>query len=112
VLGGTVRKIIRWTLVPVATLAVGCGKGDARKSAMGDDLKRDMQLASQAQRIQISPDEIAPKSHQDLAVKPKKAPNGPRVIRDEKPTVKASDLPVQVAEMKADVPQVEVMASS
>jgi hypothetical protein len=92
---------------------VACGKNDARKStAMGDDLKRDLQLASQAQRIQISPDEIAPKSHQDLAMKPKKAPEGPKVIRTEKPTIKASAMPVQAAEIAADVPQVQVVASS
>ena len=103
----------KWALVPVAFLAVACGKNDARKStAMGDDLKRDLQLASQAQRIQISPDEIAPKSHQALAMKPKRAPEGPKVIRSEKPTIKASAMPVQAAEIPADVPQVQVVASS
>jgi hypothetical protein len=79
---------------------------------MGDDLKRDLQLATQAQHIQISPDEIAPKSHQDLAMKPKKALNGPKVIRSDKPTVKASAMPVQAAEIPAEIPQVQVVASS
>ncbi|MEO7084681.1 MAG: hypothetical protein ABI442_11570, partial [Gemmatimonadaceae bacterium] len=107
------RNATKWALVPVAILAVACGKSDARKSAaMGDDLKRDLQLASQAQRIQISPDEIAPKSHQDLALKPKKAPNGPKVIRTPNPTLKASAMPVQAAEAPSDVPQVQVVASS
>ena len=107
------RNTTKWALVPVAVLAVACGKSDARKSAaMGDDLKRDLQLASQAQRIQISPDEVAPKSHQDLAMKPKKAPQGPKVIRSAQPTVKASAMPVQAAEAPTDVPQVQVVASS
>src|SRR4051812_20941298 len=79
---------------------------------MGDDLKRDLQLANQAQRVQISPDEIAPKAHQDIAVKPKKAPQGPKVVRDDHPTVQASALPVQAAEIKADIPQVQVVASA
>src|SRR5947209_10401857 len=79
---------------------------------MNEDLKRDLQLASHTRDIQISPDEVAPKSHQELAVKPKKAPNGPKVIRTEHPTVKASATPVQAAEIKADIPQVQVMASA
>lgn len=79
---------------------------------MSDDLKRDLKLASVTQNIQLSPDEIAPKSHQELAVRPKKAPNGPKVIRSQHPTVKASANPVQVAEVKTDIPQVQVMASA
>ena len=73
---------------------------------MGADLKRDLQLASATQNLKISPDEIAPQSHEELAMKPKKAPNGPRVIRTEHPTVKASALPTQVAETKNDIPQI------
>jgi hypothetical protein len=79
---------------------------------MNDDLKRDLQLASHTRDIQISPDEVAPKSHQELAVKPKKAPDGPKVIRTEHPTIKASATPVQAAEIKTDIPQVQVMASA
>jgi hypothetical protein len=111
--GGTVRKVIQWTLVPIAIVAVACGKGNSRAStAMTEDLKRDLQLASHTRDIQISPDEIAPKSHQELALKPKKAPDGPKVIRTEHPTVKASAIPVEAAEIKTDVPQVQVMASA
>ena len=107
------RKVIQWTLVPVAIVAVACGKGNSRTSkAMTEDLKRDLQLASHTRDIQISPDEVAPKSHQELALKPKKAPNGPKVIRTEHPTVKASATQVEAAEIKADVPQVQVMASA
>jgi hypothetical protein len=111
--GGTVRKVIQWTLVPVAVMAVACGKSSSRTStAMTDDLKRDLQLASHTRDIQISPDEVSPKSHQELAMRPKKAPNGPKVIRSEHPTVKASAKAVDVAEIKPEIPQVQVMASA
>ena len=106
------RKFIQWTLVPVAVAAVACGKGNSRSTAMTDDLKKDLQLASHTRDIQISPDEVAPKAHQDLAMRPKKAPEGKKVIRSEKPTVKASVTPTEVAEIKTEVPQVQVMASA
>jgi hypothetical protein len=110
--GGHVRKIIQWTLVPVAVAAVAC-KGAPRtaRSSMTDEMKRDLQLASATQNLHISPDEIAPQSHQELALKPKKAP-GPKVIRDEHPTIKASAKPVDAAPIKAEIPQVQVMASA
>jgi hypothetical protein len=79
---------------------------------MTDDLKRDLQLATQTPNIQISPDEVAPQAKQQLAMRPKKAPTGPKVIRSEHPTVKASAKPVEAAEVKEDVPQVQVMAST
>jgi hypothetical protein len=79
---------------------------------MTDELKRDLQLASHTRDIQISPDEVAPKAKQELSLKTKKAPEGPKVIRTEHPTVKASATPVQMAEIKADIPQVQVMASA
>jgi hypothetical protein len=79
---------------------------------MGDDLKRDLQLASAMKDIRISPDEVAPKAHQDLALKPKRAPQGPKVVRTERPTVKASATPVEAAEIKTDIPQIQVMASA
>jgi hypothetical protein len=108
-----VRKVIQWTLVPVAIVAVACGKGSSRApTAMTEDLKRDLQLASHTRDIQISPDEVSPKSHQELALKPKKAPEGPKVIRTEHPTVKASAAPVEAAEIKTDIPQVQVLASA
>ena len=78
----------RW--FPSRSLAVACKGDKPATSTMTEDLKRDLQLASATQNIQISPDEIAPKSQQELAVRPKKAPNGPKVVRTEKPTVKAS----------------------
>ncbi len=107
------RRIIQWTLIPAAMVAVGCSKGHSRApTAMADDLKRDLQLASTTQNIQISPDEVAPQSKQELAVRPKRAPNGHKVIRTEHPTIKASAKPAEVAEIKTNVPQVEVMASS
>jgi len=79
---------------------------------MSDDLKRDLQLASHTRDIQISPDEVSPKAKQELSLKPKKAPDGPKVIRTERPTVKASAAPVEAAEIPTDVPQVQVMASA
>ena len=107
------RKVIQWTLVPVAVMAVACSKGSSRApTAMTEDLKRDLQLASHTRDIQISPDEVAPKSHQELALKPKKAPEGPKVIRTQRPTVKASAAPVEAAEIPTEVPQVQVMASA
>ena len=107
------RKVIQWTLVPIAIMAVACGKDSSRApTAMTDDLKRDLQAASHTRDIQISPDEIAPKSHQELALKPKKAPDGNKVIRTDHPTKKASATPVQAAEIKTDIPQVQVMASA
>jgi hypothetical protein len=106
-----VRKIIQWTLVPIAIAAVAC-KGDTRSTtAMSEDLKRDLQLASATQDIRISPDEIAPKSEQQLALKPRRAPSGPRVIRTENPTVRASAAPAEAAEIPTEIPQVTVMAS-
>jgi hypothetical protein len=107
-----VRKLIKWTLASTALVAVACGKGKPNSTAMADDLKRDLKLASQTQNIQISPDEVAPQSHQELALKPKRAPNGPKVIRTQHPTVKASATPVETAEVPTNVPQVQVMASA
>jgi hypothetical protein len=108
-----VRKLIQWTLAPAAMFALACGKSDSHpRTAMGQDLKRDLQLASATQNLKISPDEISPQSHQEMALKPKKAPDGPKVIRTQHPTVKASAIPMQVAEMKTELPQMQVLASS
>lgn len=107
------RRLFTLTLASTAIVAMACGKDKPRTSAsMTDDLKRDLQLASQTPNIQISPDEIAPKAKQELAVRPKKAPDGPRVIRSQHPTVKASVTPVEAAEVTENVPQVQVTASS
>ncbi len=106
------RKLIQWTVVPVAIAAAACKGTPTARTSMSDDMKRDLKLASATQNIRISPDEISPKSHQELAVRPKKAPSGPKVIRSEHPTVKASAAPVEAAEIKTDIPQVMVMASA
>jgi hypothetical protein len=108
-----VRKLIRWTVAPVAVVALACSKDNPnRPSAMREDLKRDLQLATATQTLKISPDEISPKAHEELAVKPKKAPNGPKVIRSQKPTVKASVTPREVAETKQDLPNVQMVATA
>ena len=107
------RKIIQWALVPAAVLAVAaCSKSARSTNAMSDDLKRDLKLASQTQSLQINPDEVAPQSHQTLSLKPKRAPQGPKVIRSEHPTVRASARAVEAASIKANLPQVQVMASA
>ena len=105
------RRIIQWTLVPAAIVALAC-KGETRApTAMADDLKRDLQLASATRDIKISPDEIAP-AQRDFALKPKRAPEGPKAVRTERPTVKASAAPIEAAEIKTDIPQIQVMASA
>ncbi|HEY7394333.1 MAG TPA: hypothetical protein VH559_05795, partial [Gemmatimonadaceae bacterium] len=108
----TVRRLIQWTLVPVAFAAIACKSDKPTQAGMSDELKKDLQLASATQNIRISPDEISPKSQLELTVRPKKAPSGPKVIRSTKPTVKASPRPVQVAEAKNQIPQMEVMTAA
>ena len=111
--GGNVRRLITLALGSTAVVAIACGKSKTPTSAdMSADLKRDLQLASQVQNIQISPDELSPQSKKELAVRPKAAPQGPKVVRTKNPTVKASPKPVQVAEIPTEVPQVQVMAAA
>jgi hypothetical protein len=101
------------TLASSAIVAIACGKDKAPTStAMSADLKRDLQLASATQDIRINPDEVTPAAKQELTLKPKRAPEGPRVVRTENPTVQASAAPVEVAEVKTDIPDVQVAAPS
>jgi hypothetical protein len=80
---------------------------------MSDDLKKDLQLAtSQQTMVQIAADELAPKAQKELAVRPKRNPSGPKVVRTKTPTVKAAPQPVEVAQVEAEVPQVQVTASA
>ena len=106
------RRLIQWTLVPVAFAAIACKSDKPTQASVSDELKKDLQLASATQNIQISPDETSQKSQQELTVSPKKAPSGPKVIRSPKPTVKASPKPVQVAEAKNEIPQVTAMTAA
>lgn len=106
------RKLYQWTLVPVAVAALACKGDKPTQSVMTEELKRDLQLASATQDIKISPDEVAPKAKQELAMRPKRAPSGPKVIRTEKPTVKASTTPAQVAEVRAEIPEVQAIAAA
>ncbi len=107
------RRIIQWTVLPVAIAAVACGKTSTTSSStMSDDLKRDITLASQTQNLKINPDEVAPQSRQALAMRPKAASSGPKVVRTKHPTVKASAVPAEVAELPTDIPRVQVMASA
>lgn len=107
------RKVFTLTLASSAVVAIACGKGKApTNTAMSADLKHDLQLAAATQTISINPDEISPSSKPEVALRTKKAPDGPKVIRSEHPTVKASAKPVEAAEVKTDIPQVQVLASS
>lgn len=109
------RKTFTLTLASTAVVAIACGKGKSpATTAMSADLKHDLQLAATTQSISINPDEVSPASKQELAVRPKAAPSGPKVIRSEHPTVKASAMPVEAAqaEVKTEMPQVQVAASS
>jgi outer membrane biosynthesis protein TonB len=111
--GDTVRKLITVALTSTAVVALACGKSKAPAStAMSDDLKRDLQLASATQDLHINPDEVTPSSKPAAALTPKKAPSGPKVVRTSHPTVKASPKPVEVAELPAEVPEAQVMASA
>lgn len=106
------RKLMTLTLASTAVVAIACGKDKAQRTAMSADLQRDLKLASATQDIRINPDEVTPQSKQDLALKPKKAPNGPKVIRTPHPTVNASAVEQQVAEIPTEVPQVQVAAAA
>ena len=50
------RKVMTWTLASTTLVAIACGRNKAPTTAMSDDLKRDLKLASVTQNIQISPD--------------------------------------------------------
>lgn len=106
------RHVMKWTLVPIAIAAVACGKTQPRNTAMSQDLKQDLELASHTQDIQISPDEIAPQSHKAVAMKKVEAPHAPKVIRTKHPTIKASPRPTEVADAESNAPQIEVMPAS
>jgi hypothetical protein len=112
--GGSVRRLMSLTLASSAVVAIACGKSKAPDTAsMSADLKRDLQLAASTQNLRINPDEIAPKSQQELAVKPKAAASGPKIVRAKRPTVKATVAKVEEApEIKTEIPQVQVMASA
>jgi hypothetical protein len=100
------------TLASTALVAVACGKTKTPTAAMSADLKRDLQLASTTQGLSINPDEISPSAKPEVALRAKRAPEGPKVVRTEKPTVMASAAPAEPAEIKSDVPQVTVMATA
>ena len=107
------RKLMNLAVASTAVLGIACGRAKAPHStSMSADLKRDLQLASATPDIQISPDEVAPQAHKTIALKPKRAPDGPKVIRTSHPTVKASARPAQAAETQEQIPQVQVVAST
>jgi hypothetical protein len=104
-----VRKLLTLTLASTAVVAIACSKKSPMVT-MSDDLKRDLKMASTTQDIRINPDEITPAAKPEVAMKVKKAPSGPKVVRTAKPTVLASAAPVEQAEVKEEVPDVQVMA--
>jgi hypothetical protein len=89
-----------------------CGKSKPAESALSAELQRDLKAASASPSLRINPDEVAPQAKQVVAMRPKAAPSGPKVIRTSHPTVKASAKPAEVAEIPTEVPQVQVMAAA
>lgn len=100
------------TLVSVALLAAACKSEKLSRSAMADDLRSDLQLASATQNMKISADEIAPRAHEELALRPKAAPKGPKVIRTNRPAIRASAAPVEAAQVDMSIPEVQAIASA
>lgn len=100
------RKLLTLTLASVGIAAVACSK--KAPVAMSDDLKNDLKLASITQDIRINPDEITPAAKPQPAVKVKRAPSGPKVVRTKTPTVLASAAPVEEAEVPTEVPDVQM----
>lgn len=105
------RKLLTLTLASTAVVAIACSKKSPMVT-MSDDLKRDLKLASTTQDIRINPDEITPSAKPEVALKLKKAPSGPKVIRSRTPTVLASAKPVEQAEVKENLPDVQVAATA
>src|SRR6185437_6614079 len=80
--GGIVRKLVNLAVATTAVLGIACGRAKSpRSTSMSADLRRDLQLASATPDIQISPDEVAPQAHKPVALRTKRAPDGPKVIR-------------------------------
>src|SRR3569833_2327000 len=108
-LGGPVRKLLTAPPAPPGPAAAACSK-KVPVAAMSDDLKNDLKLASTTQDIRINPDEITPAAKPEVALKVKKAPSGPKVVRTQRPTVMASAKPVEEAEIPSEVPDVQTTA--
>ena len=107
------RKLVNLAVATTAVLGIACGRAKSpRSTSMSADLERDLKLASATPDIQISPDEVAPQAHKTVALRPKRAPDGPKVIRTSHPTVKASAKPAETAETEQQIPQVQVVAST
>jgi hypothetical protein len=112
----TVQTLRTTALISAAMIAIACGK-DSSKSAINSDLKRDLDLAASSatdlasaqKAAAFSPTEIAPSSAPVKSPTLKKAP-GKRVVRTNRPTIKASPMPTEVA--AAEVPDVNVTATS
>lgn len=109
------RKSLPLSVLSAAVLAAGCRKGPPA-SAMNDDLRHDLQLATSADlgasatsSLSISPDELGPQSrpHQSLRLTPK---TGPKVIRSSHPHMNASRQPKEVADVAENAPPVEATA--
>lgn len=109
------RKSLPLSVLSAAVLAAGCRKGPPA-SAMNDDLRRDLQLATSAdlgasatRSLSISPDELGPQSKptQSLRLTPKP---GPKVIRSSHPHLRASRQPREAADVAESAPPVEATA--
>jgi len=108
-----VRKLFGVTIVSTAFLAAACGRQAGKQTALNADLKNDLALAAaQPQNIQISADELGPRSHQAPAAKLVKAANAPHVVHSSHPTRKASAEQVAAAEIPAPSTEMETTAAA
>ena len=115
------RKVLRTSMLAVglsAAVLAACGKnGATSKTALSDDLKRDLQLASST-NLDLASQQAAKgyaltEIGQSSAPSPSSAPRkgaGPKAVRSKHPTVKAS--PENSVVAKAEEPTVDVMAQA
>lgn len=112
----TVQPLKTLALATAAVIAVACAK-DSAKSGINNDLKHDLELAASSATdlasaqtaAKFSPTEIASTSTPTVARVLKKA-KGNKVMPSKRPTVKASETPIEVAQ--SDIPEVTVMSQA
>ena len=115
------RKVLRTSMLAVglsAAVLAACGKnGATSKTALSDDLKRDLQLASST-NLDLASQQAA-KGYALTEIGQSSAPSpssalrkgaGPKAVRSKHPTVKAS--PENSVVAKAEEPTVDVMAQA
>jgi len=111
-----VQPLKTLALATAAVIAVACAK-DSPKSGINNDLKHDLELAASSATdlasaqngAKFSPTEIASTSTPTVARVLKKAKSN-KVMPSKRPTVKASETPVEIAQ--SDLPDVHVMSQA